>query len=142
MDTHDPMGPCLEWQGARTSSGYGRVKCGDGHKLIHRLVFESHMGREIPEGVSVLHRCDNPPCYKLEHLYGGSHEDNMRDLRIARHLHGERNGKAKLTDDDVREIRRLYDEEGWIQREIGEAYGIHQVQVSAIVRRVAWPHVT
>jgi predicted XRE-type DNA-binding protein len=141
----DPLGPCLEWQGYRTPKGYGRVKCGSGHKLIHRLVVEGDLGRELRPEEHVLHRCDNPPCHRRSHLYVSSHADNMRDRALAGNYGqalGEANGNAKLTSDAVREIRRLYDEEGWKQARIGALYGIHQVQVSAIVRREAWAHVS
>lgn len=117
------------------------MKCGDGHKLIHRLVVEADLDEPLSTEQLVLHRCDNPPCYRRSHLYVSDHADNMRDLALAGNLRGERNGKSKLTDDQVREIRRLYDEVGWTQKHIGAAFGIHQVQVSAIVRRVAWAHV-
>jgi predicted XRE-type DNA-binding protein len=141
------IGPCLEWQGYRTAKGYGRVRQGAGHITVHRLVWIGAHG-PVPEidgkpGM-ILHRCDNPPCFRLDHLYAASHADNMRDRALAGHYGqalGEHNGNSKLTAADVREIRRLAEEEGLIQRRIGELYGIHQVQVSAIVRRKAWAHV-
>jgi predicted XRE-type DNA-binding protein len=123
------------------------VSCSGRYIGVHRLVWIAAHG-PVPEidgkpGM-ILHRCDNPPCYRLDHLYAATHADNMRDRALAgnyRQTFGERNGKAKLTEEKVLEIRRLYDEEGYKQQTIAERFGITQVQVSAIVRRAAWPHV-
>jgi predicted XRE-type DNA-binding protein len=124
------------------------VSCSGRYIGVHRLVWIAAHGT-VPEidgkpGM-ILHRCDNPPCYRLDHLYAATHADNMRDRALAGHYGqalGEANGNAKLTADAVREIRRLFDQEGWKQKRIGALYGIHQVQVSAIVRHKAWAHVS
>jgi predicted XRE-type DNA-binding protein len=142
----DVLGPCREWQGARSSKGYGRISYGDGYIWAHRLVWIAAHG-EVPEidgrpGL-ILHRCDNPPCFRLDHLYAATHSDNMRDRALAGHygVFGEANGMSKLTEDAVLAIRWLYEEEGWRQQRIADRFGITQVQVSSIVRREAWPHV-
>ena len=70
--------PCVEWQGARTDSGYGHFGRGDGTYLVHRAVYEAIYG-PIPDGLFVLHACDNPPCYNLDHLFLGTAGDNIRD---------------------------------------------------------------
>jgi DNA-binding MarR family transcriptional regulator len=77
--------------------------------------------------------------------YLGTHSDNMRDRRLAGHYEsrkGQANNAAKLTDADVLELRRLYDEEGWIQQDLADRYGIAQPHVSAIVRRRSWTHLS
>lgn len=79
--TVTPSG-CWEWQGSRDRDGYGRVQrsafgvCW--FEKTHRLSYEFYVG-EIPCGLHVLHRCDNPPCINPEHLYCGTHQENMRD---------------------------------------------------------------
>jgi hypothetical protein len=143
----DLLGPCREWEGSRDHGGHGRVSCSGRYIGVHRLVWIAAHG-PVPEidgkpGM-ILHRCDNPPCYRLDHLSAATHADHRRDRALAgnyRQTFGERNGKAKLTEEKVLEIRRLYDEEGYKQQTIAERFGITQVQVSAIVRRAAWPHV-
>jgi hypothetical protein len=143
----DDLGPCREWPGSRDGDGYGRIRWGrSGYVAVHRLIWIAAHG-DVPEvdgkpGL-VLHRCDNPPCFRLDHLYVASHDDNMRDRGLAGHaaVYGEANGMAKLTEEDVRVIRLLYDQ-GYVQSVIARDYELTQQQVSAIVRRTAWAHVT
>jgi hypothetical protein len=143
----DDLGPCREWPGSRDGDGYGRIRWGrGGYVAVHRLIWIGAHG-DVPEvdgkpGL-VLHRCDNPPCFRLDHLYVASHADNMRDRGLAGHaaVYGEANGMAKLTEEDVRVIRLLYDQ-GYVQSVIARDYELTQQQVSAIVRRTAWAHVT
>jgi hypothetical protein len=143
----DDLGPCREWPGSRDGDGYGRIRWGrGGYVAVHRLIWIGAHGN-VPEvdgkpGL-VLHRCDNPPCFRLDHLYVASHADNMRDRGLAGHaaVYGEANGMAKLTEEDVRVIRLLYGQ-GYVQSVIARDYELTQQQVSAIVRRTAWAHVT
>jgi hypothetical protein len=117
----------------------------------HRWVWISAHG-DVPEvdgkpGL-VLHRCSNPPCTRLDHLYCASHADNMRDMVLAgnhaggRPSFGAANGQSKLTDENVQEIRRLYHEGYLNQVQLAREYAISQSQVSEIVRGLAWTHVT
>ncbi len=72
---------CWEWTGARSAKGYGRLTAGrrgDGYLRTHRLSFELAYG-PVPDGLFVLHRCDNPPCVRPDHLFLGTKSDNMRD---------------------------------------------------------------
>ncbi len=66
---------CWEWQGRRYPTGYGR----SGHQVYsHRRSWEITNG-PIPRGLHVLHKCDNPPCVRPDHLWLGTHADNMHD---------------------------------------------------------------
>lgn len=75
----DPVTGCQEWMGLR-NHGYGYI--GLNYKMIrvHRKVWELKHG-PIPKGLHVLHRCDNPPCCNLEHLFLGTHQENMDDAK-------------------------------------------------------------
>jgi len=95
---------------------------------------------EIPAGICVLHHCDNRACCNPDHLYLGTKLDNARD-RVRRKREGDRrgekNGRAKLTADDVRTIRSSKTN----QCVLAADYGISQAMVSQIQRGVAWRHI-
>jgi hypothetical protein len=79
------MTVCTEWNGARSSAGYGQ-KWWDGKvRYVHRLVWELLHG-PIPPGMQVLHRCDNPPCYRPDHLFLGTQHDNLVDAGRKGHM--------------------------------------------------------
>jgi len=70
--------PCREWQGLRSKKGYGRVVRAGRHWQLHRYVWTLVNG-PLPEGMHVCHRCDNPPCFRLDHLFLGTNRDNVDD---------------------------------------------------------------
>jgi hypothetical protein len=89
----------------------------------------------------LLHRCDNPPCVNPAHLFLGSNQDNVNDMRSkGLHPRGETAGSSKLLTSDILAIRRLY-EDGFLQREIAEQFGLTQCHVSKIVLRQTWQHI-
>jgi len=139
----DKRGPddCWEWTGARSSGGYGTFHdCHDSRFQTHRVAYVVINGDTELE---VLHDCDNPPCCNPAHLCAGTQKENIRKCHAegrASDRKGEKHGQAKLTDDDVREVRALY-ADGWLQREIAEEFGIAQSNVSIICRGKAWKHV-
>lgn len=126
---------CWEWTATRLPTGYGCYQFPRGAEIpgggsrtrpAHRRAWELAHG-EIPPGMRVCHRCDNPPCCNPAHLFLGTAKDNTRDmLAKARHCHGERHPRNVLSDADVREVRRLrtlgvtYDE---LERRFGVTRG-------------------
>jgi len=74
------MDDCIEWQGAKTSSGYGQRQINGRHTRVHRKAWADVHG-PIPPGMFVLHRCDNPPCYNINHLFLGTAQDNSDDCK-------------------------------------------------------------
>jgi hypothetical protein len=131
--------------------GHGRKYCAvklskdnKGHTIsVHRIVLEAFVG-PMPEGQECRHLNGNPEDNRLENLAYGTHLENMDDLR--RHgtharLHGVEHGCAKLTEQDVLEIRALYADKKYNQYELASMYGIDQTNVSLIVRRKKWKHI-
>src|SRR5690606_29987536 len=94
----------------------------------------------IPAGQCALHRCDTPACVNPAHIFLGTRKDNSADaISKLRHAWGERSIHAKLTEEQVLEIRRLRDE-GLPRREIAERYGIRPDSVYLIASRRIWKH--
>ena len=73
------MSDCIEWKGSKDSQGYGRVKVGGKTTAAHRIAWEEHHGKGIPEGSVILHDCDNPSCVNPDHLTLGTQSQNIRD---------------------------------------------------------------
>jgi len=99
---------CWEFIGGRTGSGYGNYTEGRAYqKSAHVVAFELEYG-PVPEGMLVLHTCDNPPCCRPEHLFVGTHQENKDDeIAKGRNVYGELVGSHVLTELDVLEIRQL-----------------------------------
>lgn len=96
---------CREWRGAKTKAGYGERRVNGRMVYVHRWVWEQAHG-PIPEGMEVMHICDNPTCYLLEHLRLGTHAENLGDMAAkGRSKQGETNARAKLTAAQVAAIR-------------------------------------
>lgn len=70
---------CVEWPGTRSDKGYGQVRVDGKLEYVHRIAWEQVNG-PVPEGLLVLHHCDNPPCYNEEHLFVGTNSDNVQDM--------------------------------------------------------------
>lgn len=129
---------CVEWTGPFTHYGYGRIRIEWKDEprrsfLAHRVAWEQAHG-PIPEGMCVLHRCDNPPCANPEHLFLGTDADNVRDMHEKRRdrCRGEEHGAHKLTDAEVVAIREAYTG-GESHRSIARRYGVSQSHISKIM---------
>jgi len=137
---------CWCWVGGKTDRGYGSFKFEGGIKRAHRVAWLFTNG-PIPKGLCVLHRCDNPLCTNPAHLFLGTQADNMRDASKKRRMsgpgtRGEDHSRAKITEQDVRDIRSRYAAGGVLQRELAAEYGLGRSGVSAIVTYRNWKHFT
>lgn len=133
---------CWPWTGSLTNSGYGKTSRGGKTLLAHRVAYEDVNG-QIPDQLQVLHRCDNPPCCNPAHLFLGTQADNLADCRAKGRTvvrRGSEHWAAKITEDQVREIRRLCSS-GTTQRAVAQRFGINQSQISRLLRGEAWNHV-
>jgi len=132
---------CWEWQGAKDKDGYGKFSLKS--LRTHRYSWVMHFGK-IPKGVFVLHHCDNPSCVRPSHLWLGTHQDNMDDMRRKgreNFAKGEGHSQAKITNKVVRKIRELSKRPELTQEKIGEMFGISQTQTGRIIRKKLWRHV-
>lgn len=120
--------------------GYPHRKLKGKTVTLSRITYEESFGL-IPEGVCVCHKCDNPKCINPEHLFLGTHADNMRDKKEKRRcsrLKGEKHGQAKLTEGKAREIKELKGKVS--QRVLAKRYGVSPSMVSMIQAGVKWGH--
>lgn len=125
---------CWHWTANSYLFGYGQFWIGKKAYLAHRASYLFSRG-SIPDGVCVLHRCDNPGCVNPRHLFLGTHTDNMRDKC--------RKGRAGrlLTIPKVKEIRRLYSTGCYSQADLGRRYGVAGELIRRIVRKESWRHI-
>ena len=150
---------CWLWTGTRNPNGYGMIRARPGktRDLTHRVSWMLHNG-DIPDGLCVLHRCDNPACVRPEHLFLGTRADNVHDMvakgRGARGANsgsaryprlrarqGEAHGSARLTERDVRFIRDEFAANRMTKRELATMFSVAPEHVHRICRRLVWKHV-
>jgi len=137
---------CWVWtRGLRRGYGSISVPIDRKEKFAHRVAYEAFVGA-IPDGMCVCHKCDVPACVNPDHLFLGTNADNTADM-VAKGrgwrpiLRGETNGRAKLTADQVSEIRALYADRQGSCRSLGAKFGVSSRYISAIVRGENWGHV-
>lgn len=134
---------CWVWTAGRTPKGYGAFYPHRRHQVAaHRWAYEHFVG-PIPDGMYVLHSCDNPPCVNPDHLSVGTQRDNIQQCiergRLTRaNQKGAANPRARLTDDDVRAIR----DDPRTATAIASDYDMGLTAISRIKRRQSWAHVT
>ena len=135
------LGECWARSGANNGKGYGVfMRAGRGKVLAHRFAYELTYG-PIPDELQVLHKCDNPPCCRPDHLFLGDAAANSADMvRKGRQARGEKSSRAKLTEEKVREIRAAV-AGGTKQADVCRAFGMSTMAISDLVRRVNWKHV-
>lgn len=134
---------CIEWPGAR-SDGYGVLN--DHGKLVytHRVAFLLG-GDVLGEDQLVLHRCDNPPCVTFDHLFSGTHSDNMRDMiakgrRGPRSDRGSLNANALTTEEVIAEGKRRC-RAGESTTAVALDLGIGRKALDSAIHGRAWKHV-
>lgn len=121
---------CKEWHRARTSYGYGNIWNGGKVVYVHRLEWEKHNG-SIPKGMCVLHRCDNPPCYNIDHLFLGTRRDNMIDKTLKKRG---KNPNQRLTNLDAITIRSRF-KNGESRVKLSLAFKCGRDNIEAIINR-------
>lgn len=128
----DKSGACWEWKGSRDSRGYGSLKVGSKMVKAHRTSWEMHRGPLT--GEHVLHKCDNPSCVNPDHLFIGTHTDNMQDMKQKGRLKQRNN--VKLKEWQVGEIRKLL--KTMTHRQIAFLYKVSKATITAISTGRNW----
>ncbi len=127
---------CWNWLGSLNYNGYGKFTVNKKDVRSHRFSWVLH-NAEIPYGMWVCHKCDNPRCVNPEHLFLGTPQDDANDRkRKNRQAKGEKNGRAKLKLFQVRLIRKLKGKSSL--REIADRFGVTQVLIALIHKNKIW----
>lgn len=135
------MDSCIIFTGAKDKDGYGKIKRGGKCLKAHRYAYSEKNG-PIPKDMIVCHSCDNPSCINTDHLFLGTNKDNSDD-KISKGRdryavqNGQKNGNAKLTENDVSEIRKLISE-GITNKKIAEIFNVSQQNISIIKHKKSW----
>lgn len=137
------MNACIEWQGFKNKSGYGKVNVRINGKwtttLAHRIAYEQAKGA-IPAGLCVMHTCDNRECVNPEHLAVGTHQENIADRqRKNRQAKGSVFPQAKLTEQDIPIIREMLGR-GITPYAIGKQFSVAQSAIVRIKSGKGWNH--
>ncbi len=135
---------CWPWQGTIIESGYGLAHVNKDHIRAHRLSYELFVGL-VPDGLNVLHDpilCNNRHCVNYHHLRCGTKRDNAQDSIIAgTKIHGEDHHNAKLSDDDIREMRRLYTIDNISYEKIAKSFHISFSTARMAIKAKKWKHI-
>lgn len=133
---------CWNWK-ASTRAGYGAFKVNGRVESAHRISYLLHYGEEASN--LVLHKCDNKKCVNPNHLYDGTYSDNIQD-RIKRQNYkpsehaasGESHPDSKLTEKQIRKIRKEYKSSDKTQQDLADKYPVCRRQISDIVNENVW----
>lgn len=139
---------CWPWKGGLGNKGYGKIKL-EGTRIdvqSHVMAFELAHG-SLPDGKIVCHTCDWPPCCNPGHLWAGTHPENHADMmkkgrnRSGAHKRpGELNPKSKMTDEQVREVKRRISL-GENNTQIAGSLSVHHSTISQIRVGKTWKHI-
>lgn len=132
---------CWIYTGGHDDYGYGWLE----DNRTHVISFNCFKG-QVPINMCVCHTCDNPSCFNPDHLYLGTKRNNIQDMwksgrGIVPNTVGIMNGSAVLNEDDVLEIRKLYELGNYTQKELGVIYRVDNSTIWKIVHRKSWTHI-
>ena len=129
---------CWNWKASTRGIGYGQVSFKNKKLYTHRVVWELSYGA-IPDGLFVLHKCDNPLCVNPNHLFLGTNQDNMTDkVKKGRQSHGESSKLSKLSSVQIDDIRKRYRRGKISQQSLADEMGVSQSLISLILNRKLW----
>jgi len=137
---------CWEWTASTDNGGYGIFKVGGYYgtmRKAHRVSWEIHCNA-IPQGLCVLHKCDNCLCIRPTHLFLGTYLDNNRDREQkgrGNQVHGAQHYCAKLTDAHVLLARKLYAQGGQSYPKLACKFGVSCRAIYCAIKHMTWKHI-
>lgn len=133
---------CQDWTGKKDRDGYGVFREAGQDVRAHRAAWEAAHGRPVPRGFVVAHRCDRPSCVNPEHLEAKPQRENIADRqRRDRQAKGSRNGRAKLTEEQVAAAKRALSDGTMPDARIARLLGVTPSVVRDIKSGKTWAHV-
>ncbi len=133
---------CWEWKRTKTRAGYGLLTIKYKNYYAHRLAWELANNSEVPTGMFVCHRCDNPACCNPAHLFIGTQKENIQDAKEKKRIpYGEAHHGTNLTDEDIRAIRNFAYGSELTRQQIADRFGIVRSTVNDIISGRTWTHV-
>ncbi len=139
----DGSDECLLWPFRTNHHEYGLVWDGTHNRRVHIVAYAVPRKLPLPLAGVVRHTCDNPPCFRRQHLIEGSQRDNIRDA-IARGRFkpkGEHHNMAKLNNEQVRQIRSIYAEGGTSFRLLGIQFNVSPSCIQGVLDGSRWQHI-
>lgn len=145
LETNSRMnGQCKEWNGYK-KEGYGKICITRNGKekseFVHRVAWEIYKGK-IPNGMNVCHTCDNPSCFRVDHLFLGTQKDNMQDKKNKKRQNikkGEESHKSKLKESEVKEIIS-FKKGPFTSQQLGIKYNVAASTIRSIWQNKNWKH--
>lgn len=142
---HPVYGRCWVWMAHKDKDGYGTVRVRGNPYRSHVYSWRIANGR-TEEKLWILHKCDNPSCVNPQHLFLGTAKDNSHDRDIKGRkacTKGTLNGQAKLTEDQVRQIRSIYvkGSRKYSLSALAKLYRVHRIAIRHIVIGRTWNHI-
>ena len=132
---------CWLWRSAFGTRGYGIFWHVKKNIYAHRISWQLANNATVPEGLVVMHSCDNPACVNPAHLSVGTHQDNQTDkANKGRSLKGERNPSARLNEESVGRIRELYASGEYTHLALSKMFGdVNKSTIRSVVKNKTWP---
>lgn len=125
---------CWNWDKELNASGYGIIRISNTAILAHRFSYE-FFNEQINNDLCVCHNCDNPKCVNPEHLWLGTHDENMKDAAKKHRMPG----SPKLNSDDIIQMVAMFND-GYSTNELSDIYGIDRSYVSVVISGKTWKH--